>query len=355
MNSRDRVFAMLDGRPVDCLPVMPITMMFAADQIGAKYFSYTTDHRVLAEAQIRTAEEFDFDHVSAIAETREAPDCGAKVEYFDDQPASIVEAQALLADKKTLAQLKVPDPLGGGRMHDRVKAIALLKQRVGRHKIVEGWMEGPCGASADLRGINTLMTDFYDDPTFVRDLFDYVYEVGMRFAQAQVEAGADVIGIGDPAASLVGPKLYQEFVWPYEKKMVNGLHALGARARLHICGNTRQILADMGRLGCDYIDVDSLAPMAEARQKMGPAQVVLGNLDPVRDLRNGASHSVYAKVAECHQQAGSRYIVGAGCEVPRDTPPANVHALVRYARQNYGLKGFRTNPSARYRRAAVSS
>ena len=36
MNSRDRVFAMLGGRPVDCLPVMPITMMFAADQIGAK-------------------------------------------------------------------------------------------------------------------------------------------------------------------------------------------------------------------------------------------------------------------------------------------------------------------------------
>jgi uroporphyrinogen-III decarboxylase len=156
MNSRERVFAMLDGRPVDCLPVMPITMMFATDQIGAKYFAYTTDYHVLAEAQIRTAEEFDFDHVSAIAETREAPDCGATVEYFDDHPASVVEAQALLADKKTLAQLKVPDPLGGGRMLDRIKGIALLKQRVGHDKIVEGWMEGPCGASADLRGINTL-------------------------------------------------------------------------------------------------------------------------------------------------------------------------------------------------------
>ena len=98
---------------------------------------------MLAEAQIRTAEEFDFDHVSAIAETREAPDCGTTVEYFPDHPASIVEAQALLTNKTTLAQLKVPDPLGGGRMHDRVKAIALLKQRVGRQKIVEGWMEGP--------------------------------------------------------------------------------------------------------------------------------------------------------------------------------------------------------------------
>ena len=237
---------------MDCLPVMPITMMFAADQIGAKYYAYATDYRVLAEAQIRTAEEFDFDHVSAISETREAPDCGAVVEYFEDQPPSIVEAQALLADKKTLAQLKVPDPLGGGRMHDRVKGLALLKQRAGRDKIVEGWMEGPCGGSADLRGINTLMVDFYDDPVFVRDLFDYVFEVGMRFARAQVEAGADVIGIGDPAASLVGPKIYQEFVWPYEKKMVDGLHALGARARLHICGNTRRILEGDGPAGMRF-------------------------------------------------------------------------------------------------------
>lgn len=343
MNSRERIFAMLGGRPMDCLPVMPITMMFAADQIGAKYLAYTTDYRVLAEAQMRTAAEFDFDHVSAISETREAPDCGAAVEYFEDQPASIVEARALLADRKALAHLKVPDPVGGGRMHDRVKAVALLKQRVGRAKIVEGWMEGPCGGAADLRGINALMTDFYDDPVFVRDLFEFVYQVGMRFARAQVEAGADVIGIGDPAASLVGPQLYREFVWPYEKKMVEGLHTLGARARLHICGNTRRILSDMGRLGCDYVDVDSLAPMEEAREQMGSAQVLLGNLDPVRDLRNGTPQSVYAAVAECHRHAGPQYLVGAGCEIPRDTPAANVRAMVRYARQNLALKGFRAN------------
>ena len=338
MNSRERLFAVLDGRPVDCLPVMPITMMFAADQIGAKYFAYTTDYRVLVEAQIRTAEEFDFDHVSAIAETREAPDCGAMVEYFEDQPASIVEAQALLADKKRLAHLKIPDPLGGGRMHDRVKGLALLKERVGRDKIVEGWMEGPCGASADLRGINTLMLDFYDDPVFVRDLFDFVFQVGMCFARAQVEAGAEVIGIGDPAASLVGPKLYEDFVWPYEKKMVDGLHALGARARLHICGNARQILQGMGRLGSDFVDLDSMVPVEEARGKMGSAQVVLGNLDPVRDLRNGTPQSVYSAVAECHRQAGPAYIAGAGCEVVRDTPHENVRAMVRYAREAVGYR-----------------
>lgn len=334
MNGRERVLGMLEGKPIDCLPAMPITMMFATDQIGKKYRDYATDYRVLVEAQVRTAELFDFDHVSAIAETREAPDCGAAVEYFEDQPPSIVESQALLADKARLARLKLPDPLSGPRMLDRVKGVELLKLGVGREKLVEGWIEGPCGAAADLRGINTLMVDFYDDPPFVRDLFAFVLEVGVRFARAQVEAGADLIGVGDPAASLVGPKLYEEFVWPFEKKLVDGIHALGARVRLHVCGQALQILDGIGRLGCDIVDLDSLVPMGEAREKMGPDQVLLGNLDPVRDLWNGTPESVYSAVAECHRQAGGRYVVAAGCEVPRDTPAANLRAMIRYAREH---------------------
>ena len=64
MNGRDRILAMIESRPVDCLPLMPITMMFAADQIGVPYGRYATDYRVMVEAQIRTAEKFDFDYVS---------------------------------------------------------------------------------------------------------------------------------------------------------------------------------------------------------------------------------------------------------------------------------------------------
>ena len=94
-------------------------------------------------------------------------------------------------------------------------------------KIVEGWVEGPCGAAADLRGINTLMTDFADDPQFVRELFEFVTQGAIRFGRAQAEAGADLIGIGDPAASLIGPRLYNEFVFPYEKRVAEGLHAAG--------------------------------------------------------------------------------------------------------------------------------
>ncbi|MDP2999526.1 MAG: uroporphyrinogen decarboxylase family protein [Bryobacterales bacterium] len=332
MTGPERVFAMLDHRPVDRLPLMPITMMFAADQIGVKYGAYARDHRVLVEAQIHTARKFGFDYVSAISDpAREAADLGATIEYYEDQPPAIIEDKALLADKATLGKLDYPDPLGGGRLHDRVKAIALFKQRVGAELLIEGWVEGPCAQAADLRGINTLMLDFHDDPGFVEELMGFVIEMELRSARAQIDAGADLIGIGDAAASLVGPKIYSEFIQPRESKLVVGIRAMGARVRLHICGNTKRILAGMGRTGADIVDLDYLSPLAMARQAMGPDQVLLGNLEPVGVLRNGTPESVAAAIAACHREAGARYIVSAGCEVCRDTPVANLRALCDYA------------------------
>jgi len=333
MNSRERVLSLLAGGPTDRLALMPITMMFAARHIGEKYGRYALDHRIMAEAQLRTAADFGFDHVSGITETREAPDCGARVQLFEDQPWALDETNALLAEKSDLRRMNFPDPREARHMRDRIDGLVLLKKRAGQERIVEGWVEGPCGASADLRGINRLMLDFYDDPVFVRDLFDFVLELSLRFGEAQVEAGADLIGIGDPAASLVGPHVYEELVWPYERKLADGLREAGALVRLHICGNTRRILEAMGKLGCDIVDIDSKVPVAEAREKMGPQQVLLGGIDPVRVLQNGTPQQVVDAVAECHRQAGARYIAGAGCEVPPDTPPANLLALTRYAQR----------------------
>ena len=332
MTGRERILKHLTGEPVDRLPAMPITMMFACKRIGALYKNYCTDYRVLAEGQIRTAEEFGFDYVNTMSDpAREAADCGAAVEYFDHQPVAISEERALLGDKTALARLKVPDPLGGGRMHNGIRALALLKERVGNNLLVEGWVEGPIAEAADLRGINTLMMDFYDDPKFVQDLFAFVVEMELRFAKEQIRVGADLIGIGDAAASLVGGRIYEQFVWPFEKQLVEGIAAMDGRTRLHICGNTRQILGGMGRLGCEVVDLDSLAPLDEARTEMGASQVLLGNLNPVTIMRDGTPEQVTEEIAKCHRQAGSRFIVGAGCEIPADTPDANLRALVEYA------------------------
>jgi MtaA/CmuA family methyltransferase len=335
MNGRERLLALLEGNAVDCLPLMPITMMFAGDHLGVKYGQYATDYRQLVEAQIKVAEDYDFDFVSCISDpAREAADCGAHVEIFSDQPPAIVEQNALLADKRGLQQLQVPDPCAEGRMVDRVRAAELFRQRVGDRYLLEGWIEGPCAEAADLRGINTLMMDFFDDPDFVHELFEFALQMGLQFARAQVEAGIDLIGVGDAAASLVGPQIYEQFVWSYEKRLVEGLHAMGARVRLHICGNINAILDKVGQLDCDIVDLDFMVSVADARRAMGEDQILLGNIDPVRVLREGTPESIQEAIAKCHAQAGPRYIVGAGCEVPRGTPPENLRALTQYARSH---------------------
>jgi MtaA/CmuA family methyltransferase len=333
MTGRERILNCLNGRPIDHLPFMPITMMFAADCAGAPYRSYATDYRVLVDAQLRTAETYGFDYVSCISDpAREAADCGAAVHFFDDQPPALDESRARLADRADLVRLAMPDPLGGGRMYDRVCAAASFRERAAKDYLVEGWVEGPCAEAADLRGINALMTDFYEAPDFVNDLFAFVLDLGLQFARAQVDAGVDLIGVGDAAASLVGPDLYETFVWPFEQRLVAGIHAMGALVRLHICGNTRPILENMGRLDCDIVDLDYMVPLDEARAAMGPAQVLLGNLDPVAVVRNGSPDQLREAVAACHRAAGPRYVVGAGCEIVRDTPPDRLFILRDYAR-----------------------
>jgi MtaA/CmuA family methyltransferase len=333
MTGKNRILAKLRGEPVDSLPLMPITMMFAADLSGVRYGDYARDYRVLADAQVAVADRFGLDYVSAISDpAREASDLGAAVEWFDDYPPAIVESRALLDAKSKLAGLRLPDPSAPGRMRDRVEAVRLLAERTGATRIVEGWVEGPCAMSADLRGLNTLMLDFFDDPPFVEALFDFTVRMEIEVARAQVEAGATLIGVGDAAASLIGPRLYTRYVLAAEQRLIAAIRSLGAPVRLHICGNTRRIVEGMGRTGADIIDLDSPTPLGHARRAMRETQVLLGNIDPVRELRDGSPASVEAALAECYQQAGAAYICGAGCEAPRGTPHANLEAMARFAR-----------------------
>ena len=154
MMGKERILAKLRGEATDSLPLMPITMMFAGDLAGVRYGDYARDHRVLADAQVAVAQRFGFDYVSAISDpAREATDLGAAVAWFDNQPPAIVESRALLDEKSKLAGLRVPDMAAPGRMRDRIEAVRLLAERSGATHIVEGWGEGPCAMSADLRGL----------------------------------------------------------------------------------------------------------------------------------------------------------------------------------------------------------
>jgi len=335
MSPRERLLAFLNHEAVDVRPALPITMMWAAEQLGVPYHDYATKADVMAAAQLKVAREFGADQVSVISDPAcEAADCGALIFYPPDAPPAIVEAQALLTDPARLTTLRPPDPhRPGSRMANRVAAVRHLQHAAGSTYAIEGWVEGPCAEAADLRGINTLMMDFFDAPDFVHALVDFVIRMELDFAAAQVEAGADYIGIGDAAASLISPDLYEEFIQPAEQRLINGIHAMGAKVRLHICGHTTHLLDGMGRLGADLIDLDYPVDLAAARAKLGATQVIAGNLHPVQVVKLGSPASITAALQACERAGGKWWAIGAGCEIPRGTPPENFRALTGYARR----------------------
>jgi hypothetical protein len=49
-----------------------------------------------------------------------------------------------------------------------------------------------------------------------------------------------------------------------------------------------------------------------------------------RRKSNGTPETIMQSLEELQQQAGARWIVGAGCEVVRDTPHDNLYAMAKF-------------------------
>ncbi|HZY41372.1 MAG TPA: uroporphyrinogen decarboxylase family protein [Anaerolineae bacterium] len=335
MNSKERVMNRLCGVEVDRIPNFDIMMTFAAHYVQQPLSRYYLDYRVLCEANLAVQHAFDLDIVQAISDPyREAADFGSDIEFpHDGLP---LRKQPLLIDHADLGQLQSPDPTSGRRMSDRLAAVRYLRDQVGSEVPVMGWVEGAFAEAADLRGESTLLVDLIERPEWVRDLLEVTAETAIAFARAQVEAGADIIGLGDALASQISPKMYRTFALPYEQRIFKAVHDMGAHARLHICGNTTRLLPDMAQSGADIIDLDWMVDIAQAAKTFGDGPAVCGNFDPVRVMLQGTPDQVREAVTHCLQQGGPRSISGAGCEIPDGTPHANLHAQSQVLRETIG-------------------
>ena len=333
MTSRERVFALLDGKKPDRTPNFNILMAFSARQNGHTYREYASDYRVLCECDLKCCETFSIDLLSAISDPmREAEGFGARVVLpEDDVPYSPV---ALVDDIYAAADvLKTYDPYNGRRTEDRLRAVEYFRRNGGGYA-VGGWVEGAFAECCDLRGINDFLADAAcEEPEAIHAMLRIANEQAIRFAVEQVKAGADIVGIGDAATSLISPDMYREFAFPYQKALIDAIHAAGGRTKLHICGNTTNVLPQMIETGTDIVDLDWMVDLARAKQLVGARGTILcGNYDPVAVLLQGTPERVRQSVLACCAAVPDGYISSAGCEVPRDTPPENLLAVAETLR-----------------------
>jgi MtaA/CmuA family methyltransferase len=324
MTPFERYVAMLEGKEVDFVPRTPILMQFAAEFIGSDYACFASDYRTLVKANEACAKYFGIDQLSCISDPyRETHGFGSRVSYQKDGPPRSTHP---LSENMDFGQLLSPDPFKSERMLDRVNAVKLYREKFGNEYSVLGWIEGPAASAATLRDVSNFLMDLIIDEPYAGELMDRCLEVCISFAKAQVEAGADTIGIGDAIASQVSPEIYENLILPREMKLIRAIKDMGAYVKLHICGNITHLLPGISGLNIDILDVDHMVNLAEVRAIL-PKVAIAGNIDPVNGVLSGTPESIRKKINDDYQLVGNPYLANAGCEIPSGTPAENLKTL----------------------------
>jgi len=336
VNSRERVLKALALQKSDRVPVVPFIITFAAKYAGFKFINYAKDSSILAKSQIAMARRFGIDAVYVDSDpVIEIEAMGAEIRYPEDE--SPMASRPAVRRSSDMQSLKMPDPEKDGRLPVWLDAIRILKEEVGDEFGVFGSLNAPFQAAAQLLGMTETCMYLYRNPGLVYEVLDLTTEVILSFMKAEIEAGADAIVLGDAISSptVISPKHFGQFSFPNIQRVISQ-----ARGRvpfiLHICGDATRIIDKMVETGARYLEVDSYVDLAQVRKKHGNSVGIIGNISP-NLLLTGNAEAVEQSCREAIEAAGltGAYILGSGCELPKNTPHTNLDTMVKAA-EKYG-------------------
>lgn len=311
----------------------PILMHFAARYSGHTYGEFAADYHTLVACNLKALGDFDMDMVGLISDPyRETAAFGAPVKFI---PEGVPICEKLIVHTKDdINNLKNPDVYKAERTLDRINGSKLYQETLKGEVPVIGWIEGPLAEACDLAGMSEIMMYLMLDPDFVNMLMDKVMITAMDFAKAQIDAGCDIIGIGDAVCSQVSQELYDDFVKARHQEIIQFIHAQGARVKLHICGNITHLLPSLKEVGMDILDLDWQVDLMKAREIVGEDVILCGNINPV-DVQNKTETQIFdACKSLIQQQKDRKYILSAGCEITVNTPIENLMAMRKASLEN---------------------
>ena len=313
MTSKERIYAILKGDSYDRPAVTPIFMAWASHFIGHAYRDYYLDGDVLVEAQLAVTQAFNIDQISAISDPwREASAYGMEFDYPEEGVGRPKEV--FIKTRNEISRVKRFEIENAERTKQRIKSVQKMAAEIGQTHSVLGWVEGPMAEYGDLRGVENAMLDLIDEPEIFVKAGEVIVENAITFAVAQIKAGADMVGVGDSAASLISPEMYSKLVMPLERKLITAIHEAGAAAKLHVCGNISNIVQHMADSGTDIIDVDWMVSLARTREHAGPDVTLCGNFNPAGVLFEGSPEDVAEAAKECLNAVPEKFILMPGCE-----------------------------------------
>jgi uroporphyrinogen decarboxylase len=130
---------------------------------------------------------------------------------------------------------------------------------------------------------------------------------------------------------MLSPDSFERFSGSFVSRIDEQLDVPGV---LHICGNTTHLVARMCATGVQGLSLDSVVAFGDLRAIVSSDIILIGNIDPVSTMAYGSEDGVRAAVVALrHEMDGARnFILSTGCDLPLDTPQANIAAFMAAGR-----------------------
>ncbi len=199
------------------------------------------------------------------------------------------------------------------------------------------WQDATC-----LVGVERLIMEAYDDPQWVHELLGILFRRKQVFMKSLAGAHYDVLELGGGAASstVISPRLFDEFVAPYDRPLIELAHGAGQRIAYHTCGGMMPILENIAAMKPDAME--TLTPvgmggdmdLAEARRRIPMNICMIGGFDQYHFFKGCTEAQTRREVRRCFEEAGRN---GAYILAPSDNffdaEPALVKAFADEAHQ----------------------
>lgn len=184
--------------------------------------------------------------------------------------------------------------------------------------------------SADYRLIKTML---YSRPDLLHRILDINAQATQQYLNAQIQAGAQAVMLFDSWGGVLADGLFQQFSLAYTRKVVSGLIRQHEGRQVPVIVFTKGgglWLEDIAACGCDAVGLDWTVNLGRARQRLGDAVALQGNLDPMTLF--GGSEAIRAEVRRTLDAfgpvGGGGHVFNLGHGISQHTPPEAVTALV---------------------------
>jgi len=339
VTGRERIARALRGERTDVVPVMLHNFMMAAREARVTMREFRSDPEALARSFIDAVERYDYDGILVDVDTVTlASAIGVPVDEPEEEPARV--RGGLLAELEAVRSLPAVDLRESPRVRVWLEGVRLLRRHFGERLFVRGNCDqSPFTLAALVRGMDRWMMDLTEREreSDIHDLLEYCAGVTLQFIALMAAAGADMTSNGDSVAgpALVSPAVFRTYALPYDRRCAEASHRLGLPYALHICGDTSAILADMVATGADALELDYKTDLERAHAALRGGTTFIGNVDPSGVLALGTPALVEEttlRLLRCFADT-PRFILNAGCAIPPATPPENLLAMIRTARE----------------------